>query len=115
MLGLSHQVTGDDEGFSSMAHYYYLSRTREKINGTIEGDEFLGSSDVNIAGTDDLVHAQNCFGTISESCDPLCPTHTVELTYSEERRSGKSFHSRLRRYNTDPIDPRHLSRAAGHQ
>src|SRR5207245_10706945 len=91
MLGLSHQITGDHERFSSMAHYYYLSRPREEINGTIESNEFLGSSDVNIPGTDDLVHPRNCFGTINERLDRSSATHAVHRTDAEPaaRRQGR--------------------------
>ena len=122
MLGLRQQVgcdpggvgrvISDDNGFCG---------TCQTVNPHHAENLFLGKRDEEIAGTEDLIHRADGFGTISQCSDGLCPTHRVDFVHANERGGGKDdgcdlTRPTLRRDSQhDLLHARHLGRHSGHQ
>ena len=66
VLGLRYEVAGNVRRGSLLAGYDNLGRAGEHVDGAVEGDESLGSGDIEVARTDDFVDPRNARGPVCE-------------------------------------------------
>ena len=104
MFRLRHQVGSDASRITVCADDDGFGWTSQKFDGAIEGHQFLGSGDVAVARTNDLVHARNLFSSISKSSDRLRSADAKELAHAEECRRRQSCLRRARRRNANLPD-----------
>ncbi len=80
MLGLGHQVDGDEGRHRALVGQDEdLAGTREHVDADVTHDELLGGGDVGVAGTDDLVDARYRVGAVRERGHRLGAADTVDL------------------------------------
>ena len=91
MLRLGNQLRGDVGGIAGIAGDHDLRRSREHVDGAVEGDQSLGRGHVEIAGADDLVHPLDALCAIGQRGNRLGTADAVEVLDPEQMRGGQGF------------------------
>jgi len=109
------EVSGDFTCIACFAGRHNFGRTGKHIDGAIESYEALGSSYVEISGSNNLVDTRQARRTVGKRCNSVCSSDSVKLRDPEKMCRGQCFTGRLRGDRNDARHTRYLCGDGGHQ
>ena len=96
MLSLRYEVCSNLSRIAALAGHDNFRRTGQHINRAIKSDEPLGRGDVEISGTNNLVHARNRRRSVSERGNRVCSADAIEFRDTKQMCGRKRLRRRLR-------------------